>query len=125
MFTKWSSWPLEIGSSNFEIRNKFKILISKSRKCTAWKLAYVEFSILNILHCFEFRASDFELCFGGITSLATTRNSAGTGTVIAWLRLCRNLLERRYVIDECRSRIRLRSCRPGYESLSGDALRSR
>src|SRR6266545_490956 len=29
-FTKWSSLPLEIRSSNFEIRNKFKILISKS-----------------------------------------------------------------------------------------------
>src|SRR5436309_6883921 len=46
--TKWSSLPLEIRSSNFEIRNKSKILISKSRKCTACKLARVEFSIWDI-----------------------------------------------------------------------------
>ena len=38
----------EIRSSNFEIRNKFKILISKSPKCTACKLASFEFSIWDI-----------------------------------------------------------------------------
>src|SRR5206468_9141015 len=47
----------EIRSSNFEIRNKFKILISKSRKCTARKLARFEFSILG--HLTLFRISSF------------------------------------------------------------------
>src|SRR6266571_5549203 len=69
-FTKRSSLPLEIRSSKSEIRNKFKILISQSRKCTACKLARFEFSIWDIRHCFGFRASDFEFCLGGMRLLA-------------------------------------------------------
>ena len=41
--TKWSSLPLEIRSSNFEIRNKFKIPIPNQPK-----MARFEFSIWDI-----------------------------------------------------------------------------
>src|SRR5881296_2689344 len=99
-FTKWSSLSLEIRSSNFEIRNKFKILISKSRKCTAGTLARFEFSIRDIWHCFGFRASDFEFCLGGFLAISSRRclwggravetraaceDSPGPGLVASWI----------------------------------------